>query len=524
MFRGLGASLGLVLMLTAMLYGQHDPHRNTTRLIASGDFGKVASSMKKAQQDDSETHFVFMMNALRQDKIDDALKHAKQAIDLGLPFGRFIAGPRDVLAPLYKTPAYKQWAAEHQNLRLIHGPMLGRLTDTSVAVWVRTANASVVQVNVFGKSSDKPTATGEGRTEEAADYTTVVKISGLRPNTAYRYEVKVDGHVQATENASFTTHGKQHEAGSFSVAFGGGAGFVPQWEYMWDTIIKQRPDAMLMLGDNVYIDDPTHMLTNRYCYYRRQSRPEWRRFVASTSMYAIYDDHDFGMNDCVPGPDIDKPSWKRSVWDYFRLNWVNPYYGGGVDQPGCWHDFYIADVHFILLDGRYYRDRGEQSRSMLGPVQKKWLKETIRNSKGTFKVIASPVPWTEGIKPGSKDPWDGFPQEREEIFSFIESNKIEGVFLVAADRHRSDLRVTKRENGYDLYEFESSRLTNRHTHGVIKTPGLIWGYKDTCSFGLMRFDTTGSDPSVKFEVYTIDGKRVHDYQLKLSVLKYAPGN
>ena len=112
---------------------------------------------------------------------------------------------------------------------------------------------------------------------------------------------------------------------------------------------------------------------------------------------------------------------------------------------------------------------------MLGPRQKAWLFETLKNSKGMFKVLASPVAFTEGVKPGSKDTWDGFPAEREEIFTFIESNQIDGVFLIAADRHRTDLRTTERPGGYDLYEFESSRLTNRHTHRVVETPGLILG-------------------------------------------------
>ena len=59
------------------------------------------------------------------------------------------------------------------------------------------------------------------------------------------------------------------------IAFGGGAGFTPQYERMWTTIDGHNPHALLLLGDNVYIDDPTHPLTQRYCYYRRQSQPEW---------------------------------------------------------------------------------------------------------------------------------------------------------------------------------------------------------------------------------------------------------
>ena len=101
----------------------------------------------------------------------------------------------------------------------------------------------------------------------------------------------------------------------------------------------------------------------------------------------------------------------------------------------------------------------------------------------------------------------------------MESNQIEGLFLIAADRHRTDLRKTTRSNGYDLYEFESSRLTNRHTHKVVKTPGLIWGYNKTCSFGLMRFDTTADDPVVQFECTSIDGEVIHRHELRVSELK-----
>ena len=85
--------------------------------------------------------------------------------------------------------------------------------------------------------------------------------------------------------------------------------------------------------------------------------------------------------------------------------------------------------------------------------------------------------------------------EREEIFAFLEEHAIEGVFLIAADRHRTDLRVTRRPDAYDLYEFESSRLMDRHTHAIVKTPGLIWGSRPVfCADSL----TTRSDPQVTF--------------------------
>lgn len=504
-------AIAIFLIMTNRAVAQHDPHRNATQAIATGNFAKAKKELAKADNDDPETQFVQMMLSFKQGNVSAALKSSRAALDAGLPLTRLLVGPRDLLAPLYANDEFKAWAAKHGNLKLLHGPMVGSVTDTSASFWVRTAGAAEVQVTVGNRTSKIV------KTSEATDFTTIAKVEGLTPATSYKYQVKIDGRPVAAKNTTFTTFPKTGSPARFAVAFGGGAGFVPKWEHMWDTIGRFDPVAMLMLGDNVYIDQPQHSLCQNYCYYRRQTRPEWRRLTASTAMYSIYDDHDFGTNDCVPGPAIESPPWKRTVWDRFQQNWINPSYGGGKTQPGCWFDFQIGDVHFIMLDGRYYRDR--KGGSMLGPVQKAWLLKTLKNSKGTFKVLASPVPWTEGIKPGSKDPWDGFPEEREEIFSFIESNNIEGLFLISADRHRTDLRKTERPGGYDLYEFESSRLTNRHTHGVVKTPGLIWGYNKTCSFALMRFDTTAKTPRVSFECITIDGDVTHRYELQVTALK-----
>ena len=503
----------LALAFTSSALAQHDPQRNATQAIAEGRFAEAEKILSKADAKDPETMFVRMMLALKQGTVEAAVQHAKSALDAGLPFSRLVSGPRELLGALHQTAAYKSWFKEHggENLQVLHGPMVGAVTDSGASFWLRTARAAKVQVRLGKIVSD------EVSTKAASDFTAVVKVSGLEANQPYDYEVLIDGKAVAVAGTRFSTFPEHGTPGKFSVAFGGGAGFVPKWEYMWDTIGSFKPSALLMLGDNVYIDQPEFLLCQHYCYHRRQARPEWRKLVASTPTFSIYDDHDFGKNDCVPGPEIEVPKWKRSVWNVFRQNWVNPSYGGGEKQPGCWYDFHIGDVHFIMLDGRYYRDL--KGGSMLGPVQKAWLKETLKASTGKFKVLASPVPWAEKIKPGSKDPWDGFPAEREEIFSFIETEKVAGVFLIAADRHRTDLRTTERPNGYQLFEFESSKLTNRHTHPVVKTPGLIWGFNKTCSFGLMRFNTTAADPQVTFECVTIDGEVLHSYTLPVSKLK-----
>jgi alkaline phosphatase D len=127
------------------------------------------------------------------------------------------------------------------------------------------------------------------------------------------------------------------------------------------------------------------------------------------------------------------------------------------------------------------------------------------------------------VKPGSKDTWDGFNDEREEIFGFIQDNKIEGVVLMAADRHRVDYRKTPRPKGYDLYEMMSARLTNMHTHGLVENAEgseFIMGHNKTPAFAKVEIDTTLDDPTLTYRIITIENEEVGKAELKLSELKF----
>ena len=313
----------------------------------------------------------------------------------------------------------------------------------------------------------------------------------------------------------------KHKAPSdkFTIAFGGGAGYVPPHERMWDTIGAIDPRALLLLGDNVYIDDPKTPKMQLFHYYRRQSQPEWAKLAKKVPIYAIWDDHDFTTNDGWGGPAIEEPKWKRDVWNVFKDNWDNPYYGGGEKHPGCWFDFWIGKVHFVLIDGRYYRDSPSgKNPSMLGKAQMKWLKKTLKEP-ATFTVFCSNVPLAPKVKPGSKDTWDGYSRERQKIFQFIAEEKIPGVVILSADRHRSDAYKidTEIEGMYPLYECQSSRLTNQHVHGLIKHS--LFGYNEKQSFGRVDFDLSAKDPTFKYTIISIDGEAVHSLEVKLSELQ-----
>ena len=500
--------------------------RESMARIVDGKYDEAIQTSNeylKAHPDDLESMYVLAVAYAQKGQIEKSLFYVESAVAAGLPLERFLVGPRDLLKPLTENEEFKTMAAR-SGKELLHGPMLGCVTDTQARFWVRTLHETAVNVQVKEVGGSAP-FTATGQTESEKDFTGTLGVTGLKADTLYEYELRVTGEPNVT-SSHFRTFPLPGRPAKFEMAFGGCAGYTPAHERMWTLIASKNPLAFLFLGDNVYIDNPTRQAVQQYCYYRRQSRPEYRAFVAKTPLFAIYDDHDFTTDDGWGGPEIDQPAWKIPVWKTFCNNWNNPAYGGGIKQPGCWFTFSIADIDFFMLDGRYYRVEGRrqgldvENPSMLGPVQKQWLFRELKASKGTFKVLASPVPWAFGSKSGrgGMDTWEGFREEREEIFSFLERERIDGVILLSADRHRGDAWKIERPDGYPLYEFENARLTNIHYHKTM--PGALFSYNAKCVFARLLFDTTAPDPEVTYRIVTIDDEPVYSLTLKKSQLTH----
>lgn len=509
-------------------------HRNIMADLHDGNIKQGIQSLQDMLAKDAydpETHYTLAVAYTLDDKLDLAMEHVLFSLRNGLPFDRYLAGPREWLAPLVESQDFKKIAQLSQNPpTLIHGPMLGSMTPTSVSLWVRTYQESPVKV-LYSPSlkmnSHKSSAIAYS--QAGNDYTAVVQVSDLAPETTYYYKLVIDKDTLTADEWSFATFPEKGNPINLSVGFGGGAGYTPQYTRMWSTLASHRFPAFLLLGDNVYIDHPERPEVQDYVYYRRQSEARYRSFVANTPVFAVWDDHDFGTNDSWGTAAKLTPDWKLPVWQKYRNNWNNPYYGGGEDNPGVWTDFSLGDVDFFMLDSRYYRTAPDNEEAdMLGPVQLEWLLAKLKASEATFKIIASPVPWSfeskkgtqmtpSGPRPGGMDTWLGFSDQRNRIFDFIVEEQIEGVVLISADRHRSDAWKIGWK-GYDFYEFESSKLTNLHTHGIM--PESIFGYNEKCSFGVLHFDTTQSDPEVTYKIYNIDNELINQMTLRLSQLDF----
>ncbi|MCM8537372.1 MAG: alkaline phosphatase family protein [Lentisphaeraceae bacterium] len=437
--------------------------------------------------------------------------------------GRF--GKEGGIVQLMKEPKFQALVKKH-DLQLFNGPMLGAIASNSAKVWIRSAGAATFQVKINDILS-KPVTTSE-----ATDFTGTALIEGLKPFTDYKYSIILNGKEISKDHFRLRTAPAKGQQAKFSIAFGSGARYQPKKEGIWRVMAKQRPMAYLGLGDNLYIDVPKYQNVQRLHYYRRMLRQEYREIIASSGIYAIWDDHDMYDNDSEGGYGLNTTPYKMPNFKVFEQNWNNPFNGQQPENPGTYFNFRIGDVEVFMTDGRFYRygpssskkDKEKKAHTMLGETQKKWLLNALKKSTAKFKVLASGTMWHAAADKGGYDSWAGpkspFQKERDEIFDLINKEKIDGVVLVSGDRHRTDIWKTDRKKGYPLFEFLSAKMTNEHSHKPRKE--ALWSYsnKMECFWGQLDFDTTQKDPVVTFKAVNQDGKVLKEFPLKLSEISH----
>ena len=312
--------------------------------------------------------------------------------------------------------------------------------------------------------------TAKGRTAPDFPFTGVVELNDLNSGWLIRYDIAVDNRsVRALSPQVFSLFppevpDPQHpdEIAEFSIAFGScnSPARIPI-QPIWAQVVRRRPAAFLFLGDNNYLPQPWEA----YAVSREDMRMVFsdihrglrnvagvRELMASTPSYGIWDDHDFG-----PGDSDRTFEWKDLGLTIFRRYWPNP--APGISQaPGVFHSFRIADVEFFMLDDRYNRDprRAKDRRTMLGSIQLQWLKERLKASTATFKVIANGG--TMVVDEG-KETWDLYGPERDGFLEWMFAEGINGVFFIAGDWHVGVLnRLHRPQDAYPLYELLSSNM------------------------------------------------------------------
>ncbi|MCB9285893.1 MAG: alkaline phosphatase family protein [Lewinellaceae bacterium] len=375
-------------------------------------------------------------------------------------------------SPLFLLLILPAFAFAQRSL-LQSGPMLGYNEMREVMLWVQTREPARVQFSywVKGKPGEK-FSTDEKMTLEREAFTAKLTADEVEPGTEYEYRLLINGQeVDLDYPTEFRTQELwqwRHDPPAFSVAIGS-CSYINESVYdrpgtpygsdyqIFSTIHRMRPDAMIWLGDNVYLREVDWYsrtgIFNRYTHTR--SLPEMQPLLASTHHYAIWDDHDYGPNDS------DRSYvHKETTLEAFRLFWANPTFGVN-GQKGITSFFQYNDIDFFLMDDRYFRSPNrmkEGVKTMLGKEQLEWLIDALVASYAPFKMVCIGNQVLNPVK-NSETYENLFPEERAYLLKRIEEEGLKNVIFLTGDRHKSELSKYVNAQDNTIYDLTISPLT-----------------------------------------------------------------
>jgi alkaline phosphatase D len=302
---------------------------------------------------------------------------------------------------------------------------------------------------------------------------------------------------------------------------------------IWNAILATQPQLFLMIGDNVYGDVKSADLKElKQAYATQAGRPELAQARAAFPFLAVWDDHDYGLND--GGANFaHKVEVARLFHEYWQMT-PEPRDGGGIyyshiyGPPG-------RRVQIIMLDTRTFRSDlkpktadfphwGKFSpddnpvKTMLGAAQWAWLDSELKKPAEIRLLVSSVQVLAEGH---GNERWGNLPRERDRLLRLIEETKAKGVILLSGDRHAGAFYKATAGRSYAIVELTSSSL-NRPL-GPLKdtrTPELVSDLYHPENFGLIGIDWTGA--KVRLSLHGIEGQEVAAMSLSFRELGLSP--
>jgi alkaline phosphatase D len=417
---------------------------------------------------------------------------------------------RSALAAAMLRP-FASLAAAPGYPRLMEGPMVGGATPDSITLWGRASGEFDLEVE-YGTDPDlaAPLRSAPVRVTAATDFTARITLTGLAPATRYYYRLRVDGIPDRYRLTPSWTRTAPAGRAPFRVAFGSCARHQLDWEQpIFRTVTAAEPDLFFWLGDHIYADSTSPWVMAEE-YRRQRSIAAMQPLMRTVPQLAIWDDHDFGLNNS----DSTNPMREASL-AAFRNYWANPAFGL-PDCPGVFFQYAYGGVDFFFLDGRYYRSPNAgpdgPGKTLLGDCQRGWLRQALVASRAPFKVLVSGSGWSSEDGPAG-DTWAAFLTERNALFDFIRDRGIEGVFCLSGDTHFGEVNCIpwSERGGYDLYDFVSSPLAQRTGNSFLDAEPemrIRSPYFSTVNFGLLDFGWE-PEPRVQFTLRDLRGDSVY---------------
>ncbi|MFI8202433.1 alkaline phosphatase D family protein [Streptomyces sp. NPDC085937] len=351
------------------------------------------------------------------------------------------------------------------------GPLLRYVDGSSASVWAETDGPGTVEVRCPDGSGGT-----SGTFQVAGHHYALVRVTGLAPGTATPYEVFVDGTrvwpLDREPFPSFPPSVIRTPAGDdrARISFGSCRWASPPTGEpdpvgpdALDALAKriaadpegERPDVLLLLGDQVYADETSEAtkewLAGRrdlsrppgsqvadyeeytHLYYESWLDPQVRWLLSTVPTCMIFDDHDV-IDDWNTSAswveDMRATSWWRervlsglmSYWVYQHLGNLSPadadadpLYAAvrevpdGTDALRAFAAEAEADatavrwsyrrdfgrVRLVMVDSRAARVLEEERRSMLDRDEADWLRAQVFDDRASYDhlLIGTSLPW-----------------------------------------------------------------------------------------------------------------------------------
>ena len=308
---------------------------------------------------------------------------------------------------------------------------------------------------------------------------------------------------------------------------------------VWDAVVAAEPDLFIFAGDNIY-GDTEDMAVMQAKYDQLGAEPGYQRMLETCPVLAVYDDHDYGVND--GGREYLKRAESAEMClDFFGVPQDDP----RRDHEGIYGASMIGDpgkrVQVILLDTRYFRDPIDKStltaeerlaanvvgwytpttdttRTLLGEEQWRWLAAELRKD-AEVRLIVSSIQVVSREK--GMECWGNMPHERDSMFELIDATDASGVVFLSGDVHFAEVSRSN-EGPYPLHDFTSSGLAQASPS---RWPTAVNSYRvpDKLfvgdNFGVIRIDWDGSDIQLRLQACTAKGEVAFEHVVGLNSLR-----
>lgn len=379
------------------------------------------------------------------------------------------------------------WGEDWQNEGgLQSGPLVGHTTHQSTKLWALGGESLEI---VYRRDGDSDTEnSNDTRTmllpPNAAYGASIVEIEGLESSTSYTYQVHLQNESIILAEGHFQTAPLPDRPVQFTYLLASCIRLLTYPEQpVWDHILAEgRPDFAMLAGDTVYQNRADwgwngNVLFDKVWRRNLKQRKEtgFARFIRSVPTYATWDDHDYGHNNA----DRHQGGKEHSLRAFQNL-WANPSYGTS-QVKGVYYSYYWGNVHFIVMDCRWYRDR--DTGSQFGQEQNEWLYGELKNSQAPFKIIVNGAGMME----------KGLSQDLKDLGRVVTKHRISGVLFNTGDIHRNEFKMKK---SYGEWPYQVTQITSS---GIANA-----GWRRP--FALIHVDTTLSDPEITVRFFEADSR------------------